>query len=61
MKMTKTSVAVDAVVLFGIFVLVEWLATKLTNTRNFVALVIGWGGYLAIRLAISRRDARKSN
>jgi hypothetical protein len=61
MRITKTAIAVDVVTLFAIFLLVEWLATTLTNTRNFVALVIGWSAYLAVRLAISARHARKSN
>jgi hypothetical protein len=61
MRITKTAVAVDVVVLLGIFLLVEWLATTLTNTRNFVVLVIAWGAYLAVRLAIAARHARKSN
>jgi hypothetical protein len=61
MRITKTALAVDAVVLIGIFLLVEWVATTLTATRNFAALVIGWGVYLAARLAISARHARKSN
>ena len=41
MSITRTAIAVDVVVLFGIFLLVEWLSTTLTNTRNVVALVIG--------------------
>lgn len=61
MKLTKTAVAVDVVILLGIFLLVEWLSTTLTNARTFVVLVIGWGVYLAVRLAISSRHARKSN
>jgi hypothetical protein len=61
MRITKTAVAVDVVVLFAIFLLVEWLATTLTNARNFAMLVIGWGAYLAVRLAISAGHVRKSN
>jgi hypothetical protein len=61
MRITKTAIAVDVVVLLGIFLAAEWLSTTLTNTRNFVALVIGWGAYLAIRLAVSARHARKSD
>jgi hypothetical protein len=56
--MTKTALAVDVVVLFGIFLLVEWLAATLTNHGNFAALVIGWGVYLVVRLAMSARHAR---
>jgi hypothetical protein len=61
MRITKSAFAADIVVLLGIFLLVEWLSTTLTNTRNFAALVIGWGAYLAVRLAFAARHARKSN
>jgi hypothetical protein len=61
MRITKTALAMDVVVLLGIFLLVERLATTLTATRNFAALVISWGVYLAVRLAISARHARKTN
>jgi hypothetical protein len=43
MRITKTAVVLDVVVLLSIFLLVEWLSTTLTNARTFLVLVIGWG------------------
>jgi hypothetical protein len=61
MVITKTRFVVDVVVLLAIFLLIEWLSTTLAHTKNFAFLVLGWGAYLAVRLAISARQTRKSN
>jgi hypothetical protein len=58
MKITRATIAVEIVILLSILVLVESLATTLTHTTNFMALVIGWGAYLGVRVAggfVSRR------
>ena len=44
MRLTKTALAVEIVVMLGLFVGVEWLAHVLTNTRdNFVFGLLFWG------------------
>jgi hypothetical protein len=58
MRITKASLAIEVAVLLIILVLVEWLSTTLTHTRNFWALVITWGIYLAARVAIAARKPR---
>jgi hypothetical protein len=56
MRLTRTALAVEIVVVLGLFVGVEWLAHVLTNTReNFVFALLSWGVYLAIRVAVSAR------
>jgi hypothetical protein len=56
MRLTKTALAVEIVVVLGLFVGVEWLAHVLTNTReNFVFALLFGGVYLALRVAISAR------
>jgi hypothetical protein len=59
--MTKTIIAVEIAIFLGILVLVEWVSTSLTHSRNFWALVIGWTVYLAIRLMITAKSRRNSN
>ena len=59
MRLTKTTLAVEIVVLLSIFVVVEWLAQILTGSRqNFVSAVLFWGVYLGVRMAISARNRR---
>ena len=52
--MTKR-LAAEMAMVTAIFVAVEWLATTLTHTRSFWALLLGWAVYLAIRVAIVLR------
>ena len=68
MALSKTTLAIEAVVLLGIFLVVEWLAHVLTHTpRMFGPAVLFWGIYMVVRLAISARrtrhtgDASRSN
>jgi hypothetical protein len=60
MRITKASLAIDIAALLIILVLVEWLATTLTHTRNFWPLVLIWSIYLAARVAIAARKPRSS-
>jgi hypothetical protein len=50
--MTKR-LAAEMAIVTAIFVAVEWLATTLTHTRSFWALLMVWAVYLAIRVAIA--------
>ena len=59
--MTKTVIAVEIAIFLGILVLVEWVSTSMTHSRNFRALVIGWTVYLAIRLMITAKSRRNSH
>ena len=56
MRPTKTALVAEIVVVLGLFVAVEWLASVLTNTRdNLVFGVLFWAVYLAVRLATATR------
>jgi hypothetical protein len=62
MTLNKTTFAIEAMVLLGIFVAVEWLAYVLTNTRNsFSQAVPLWAGYLVVRVVIVASKARSSS
>jgi hypothetical protein len=57
MRLTKIALAVEIVVVLGLFVEVEWVAHVLTNTReDYVFALLFWGVYLAIRLATPRES-----
>jgi hypothetical protein len=59
MTLKTTTVAIEAVVLLGIFVAVEWLAHVFTSTRNMFAPAVLFGGiYVVLRIVISARKAR---
>jgi hypothetical protein len=62
MTLNKTTFVIEAVVLLGIFVAIEWLGHVLTNTRNsFSQAVLLWAGYLVVRVVIFARKARSSS
>jgi hypothetical protein len=59
MTLKTTTIAIDSVVLLGIFVGVEWLAHVFTDTRNmFAPAVLILGIYVVLRIVISARKAR---
>ena len=58
MTMAKAALAAEITILLILGVVVEWIATRLTHTRNFLPLVIFWGIYLGVRLVVSSRKPR---
>jgi len=60
MRFNKTTIALEILVLLGIFVAVEWLAHVLTNTQDmFVPAVLTLGIYVVIRMVISAGRTRR--
>jgi len=56
MTLNKAKLAIEAVVLLGLFVAIEWLAHSLTNTRRmFVPALVFWAIYLVVRVTIAAR------
>ena len=52
-----TRLAAELAIVTAIFVAVEWLASTLTHTRSFWALLMVWAVYLADPVAIVLRGA----
>ena len=58
MKFTKTALAAEIAISVIILVVVEWLSSTLTHTGNFWTLMLVWGAYLGVRVAMWTKKPR---
>ena len=61
MKLPRIPLTVQLVVFVALFIGVEWLSTKTVPMRtSLTAILIFWGAYIVLRIALSRKKSSAS-